>query len=89
MQLGAELVYTKRFADHHRFTQQEVLNAVNRSKKRQAAAIITTTTAGLLQASGKPRIKSIGSTKLCSQSRLTAEHPYVEYYRPRTRAAIS
>jgi tetraacyldisaccharide 4'-kinase len=38
----AELVYTKRFADHHRFTQQEVLNAVNRSKKRQATAIITT-----------------------------------------------
>jgi tetraacyldisaccharide 4'-kinase len=40
--LGAELVYTKRFADHHRFTQQEVLNAINRSKKRQAQAIITT-----------------------------------------------
>jgi tetraacyldisaccharide 4'-kinase len=40
--LGAELVYSKRFADHHRFTQQEVLNAVNRSKKRQATAIITT-----------------------------------------------
>lgn len=42
IKLGAELVYTKRFADHHRFTQQEVLNAVNRSKKRLAAAIITT-----------------------------------------------
>lgn len=40
--LGAELVYAKRFADHHRFTQQEVLNAINRSKKRQAEAIITT-----------------------------------------------
>jgi tetraacyldisaccharide 4'-kinase len=40
--LGAELVYSKRFADHHRFTQQEVLNAVNRSKKRQASVIITT-----------------------------------------------
>jgi tetraacyldisaccharide 4'-kinase len=39
---GAELVYAKRFADHHRFTQQEVLNAVNRGKKRQATAIITT-----------------------------------------------
>src|SRR5664280_2803293 len=34
--LGAELVYSKRFADHHRFTQQEILNAINRSKKRQA-----------------------------------------------------
>jgi tetraacyldisaccharide 4'-kinase len=40
--LGAELVYSKRFADHHRFTPQEVLNTINRSKKRQAEAIITT-----------------------------------------------
>jgi tetraacyldisaccharide 4'-kinase len=40
--LGAELVYSKRFADHHRFTQQEVLNAINRSKKRQAQTIVTT-----------------------------------------------
>jgi tetraacyldisaccharide 4'-kinase len=40
--LGAELVYSKRFADHHRFTQQEVLNAINRGKKRQAEVIITT-----------------------------------------------
>ncbi|HYV30692.1 MAG TPA: tetraacyldisaccharide 4'-kinase [Candidatus Binatia bacterium] len=42
LRLGAQLVYSKRFADHHRFTQQEVLNAVNRGKKRQATAIITT-----------------------------------------------
>jgi tetraacyldisaccharide 4'-kinase len=42
IKLGAELVYSKRFADHHRFTQQEVLNAVNRGKKRQASLIITT-----------------------------------------------
>jgi len=42
VKLGAELVYAKRFADHHRFTQQEILNAINRSKKRQADAIITT-----------------------------------------------
>lgn len=42
VKLGAELVYSKRFADHHRFTQQEVLNAINRSKKRQAQVIITT-----------------------------------------------
>ena len=39
---GGELVYSKRFADHHRFTQQEILNVINRSKKRQAEAIITT-----------------------------------------------
>jgi tetraacyldisaccharide 4'-kinase len=42
IKLGGELVYAKRFADHHRFTQQEILNAINRSKKRQAFAIITT-----------------------------------------------
>ena len=42
VQLKAELVYSKRFADHHRFTQQEILNVINRSKKRQAEAIITT-----------------------------------------------
>ena len=40
--IGAELVYSKRFADHHRFSQQEVLNAINRSKKRQAQIIVTT-----------------------------------------------
>jgi len=42
VKLGGELVYSKRFADHHRFSQQEVLNVINRSKKRQAHAIITT-----------------------------------------------
>ena len=42
VKLGAELVYSKRFADHHRFTQQEILNAINRGKKRQAEIIITT-----------------------------------------------
>jgi tetraacyldisaccharide 4'-kinase len=40
--LGGGLVYTKRFADHHRFTQQEILNAINRAKKRQAEIIVTT-----------------------------------------------
>lgn len=42
VRLGAELVYAKRFADHHRFSQQEILNSINRGKKRQAEAIITT-----------------------------------------------
>jgi tetraacyldisaccharide 4'-kinase len=42
VKIGSELVYSKRFADHHRFTQQEVLNTINRSKKRQAEMIITT-----------------------------------------------
>jgi tetraacyldisaccharide 4'-kinase len=40
--IGAELVYSKRFADHHRFSQQEILNVINRSKKRQAALVVTT-----------------------------------------------
>ena len=42
VKLGGELVYSKRFADHHRFSQQEILNAINRAKKRQADFIITT-----------------------------------------------
>ncbi len=42
VKLCRELVYSKRFADHHRFSQQEILNAINRSKKRQAEVIITT-----------------------------------------------
>lgn len=40
--LGAELVYSRRFADHHRFSQQELLNVINRSKKKRAEAILTT-----------------------------------------------
>lgn len=40
--LGGELVYTKRFADHHRFSQQEIINVINRSKKRDAQVIVTT-----------------------------------------------
>ena len=42
VKLGGELVYSKRFADHHRFTQQEILNTINRAKKRQADIILTT-----------------------------------------------
>jgi tetraacyldisaccharide 4'-kinase len=42
IKLGAELVYSKRFVDHHRFTQQEILNVINRAKKRQAEVIVTT-----------------------------------------------
>lgn len=42
VKLGGELVYSKRFADHHRFSQQEIINAINRAKKRQAHMILTT-----------------------------------------------
>jgi tetraacyldisaccharide 4'-kinase len=42
VQLGAELVYSRKFADHHRFTQLEVIKCINRSKKKLAEAIVTT-----------------------------------------------
>ncbi len=40
--LGNQLVYQRRFADHHRYTQREVLDVINRSVKRGASMIITT-----------------------------------------------
>ncbi|MCS1411004.1 MAG: Tetraacyldisaccharide 4'-kinase [Verrucomicrobia subdivision 3 bacterium] len=42
IELGNQLVYQRRFADHHRYTQQEVLDVINRSVKRGAEMIITT-----------------------------------------------
>ncbi len=42
VKMGADMVYAKHFADHHRFTQQEILNVINRAKKRQADIIVTT-----------------------------------------------
>jgi tetraacyldisaccharide 4'-kinase len=42
VKLGAHLVYSRPFADHHRFRQQEVLKVINRSKQKQAEVIITT-----------------------------------------------
>ncbi len=40
--LGAGMCYRKRFADHHRYTQQEIINIINKSKRNNASAIITT-----------------------------------------------
>ena len=40
--LGGELVHRKRFADHHRYTQQEILDAINAAGDRGAEAIVTT-----------------------------------------------
>lgn len=40
--LGAKVIYAKRYADHHRYSQQEIINMINRSLKRGAAAILTT-----------------------------------------------
>jgi tetraacyldisaccharide 4'-kinase len=42
VKLGCDLVFTRRFADHHRFNQQEVLKVINRAKKREAEMVITT-----------------------------------------------
>ena len=39
---GAEIVYRRRFADHHRFSQQEIINTINWGMKRGAEAILTT-----------------------------------------------
>jgi tetraacyldisaccharide 4'-kinase len=41
-ELGANVVYRKSYADHHRYTQQEVINMINRSLRRGAKAILTT-----------------------------------------------
>jgi tetraacyldisaccharide 4'-kinase len=40
--LGATLIYSRHYADHHRFNQQEVLNAINRTRARGGHALITT-----------------------------------------------
>lgn len=39
---GAEIVYTRRFSDHHRFSQQEIIDTVNESLENGAEAILTT-----------------------------------------------
>lgn len=41
-ELGANVRYAKRYADHHRYTQQEIINMINRSLKRDAEMILTT-----------------------------------------------
>ena len=39
---GANIIYRKRFADHHRFTQQEIIDIINKSIELGADAILTT-----------------------------------------------
>ncbi len=39
---GAVLNYTKRYADHHRYTQQEIIDLINKARQHKAEAIITT-----------------------------------------------
>jgi len=40
--LGVELIYSRRFADHHRFSESEIAKMFERSKARGARAVITT-----------------------------------------------
>lgn len=42
IRLGNQIVYQRRFADHHRYTQQEVLDVINRGVRREAEILITT-----------------------------------------------
>ena len=40
--LGARVRYHKRYTDHHRYTQQEIIDVINRGIERDATAVITT-----------------------------------------------
>ena len=40
--LGVELIYSRRYADHHRFSEGEIAKMFERSKARGARAVITT-----------------------------------------------
>ncbi|MDR1146659.1 MAG: tetraacyldisaccharide 4'-kinase [Verrucomicrobiales bacterium] len=40
--LGANLIYRRHYADHHRYTDQEVTNAINRTRARGGHALLTT-----------------------------------------------
>ena len=40
--LGAQVLGRVRYADHHRYTQQQIIDAINRARVEGAAAIITT-----------------------------------------------
>ena len=42
LQLGAKVLYHKRYADHHRYTQQEIIDLVNAARHEQANMILTT-----------------------------------------------
>jgi tetraacyldisaccharide 4'-kinase len=42
VRLGAKVVYHKRYADHHRYSQQEILDVINKGLNRGAKIIVTT-----------------------------------------------
>lgn len=39
---GSDIVHHERFADHHRYSQQELINFINKSKEEKADMIVTT-----------------------------------------------
>lgn len=42
IRLGAKVLYHKRYADHHRYTQQEIINVINKGIQRGAKIVVTT-----------------------------------------------
>ncbi len=40
--LGADVLYHKEYADHHRYVQQEIINAINKGLELGADALVTT-----------------------------------------------
>jgi tetraacyldisaccharide 4'-kinase len=40
--LGAEIIYRKSYADHHRYSEEEIVNFLEKAKKRGAEMVITT-----------------------------------------------
>jgi tetraacyldisaccharide 4'-kinase len=40
--LGAEIVHSARYADHHRYTQQEIIETINRAVEAGAELVVTT-----------------------------------------------
>lgn len=42
IRLGAKVLYHKRYADHHRYTQQEIIDVINKGLNRGAKIVVTT-----------------------------------------------
>ena len=42
VRLGAKVLYHKRYADHHRYSQQEIIDVINKGLQRGAKIVVTT-----------------------------------------------
>jgi tetraacyldisaccharide 4'-kinase len=42
VRLGARVLYHKRYADHHRYKQQEIIDVINKGLQRGAKVVVTT-----------------------------------------------